>query len=247
MVVESFVDALSWDATVQRIAEWCSRRESRYVCACNVHSAVTGWREKRVNDALNGADMCTPDGAPIAWTLRAFGFSGQQRISGPDLMEKLCKWAAETRTPVYFLGSTESTLERLKSRLAVSFAGLPVAGILSPPFREMTAREDADSVKEINSSGARIVFVGLGCPKQELWMAGHRGRIRAVMIGVGAAFDFHAGTTRRASRWMQRTGLEWLHRLWSEPRRLWKRYLLTNTLFVALMFWSILSRRAIRR
>jgi len=247
VVLESFVDALSWDGTLQRIGEWSSRRESRYVCACNVHSVVTGWRERNVNDALNRADMCTPDGAPIALALRAFGFTGQTRINGPDLMERLCNWAAETRTAVYLLGSTESTLQRLKERLEVCCPGLPVVGTHSPPFRAISAREDEDCVRQINASRAQIVFVGLGCPKQELWMASHRGRVQAVMIGVGAAFDFLAGTTPRAPRWMQRAGLEWLHRLWSEPRRLLGRYLVTNTLFVALMLWRILSRHVIPR
>ena len=129
-------------------------------------------------------------------------------------------------------GSSDATLTLLSERLRAAFPGLRVAGTHSPPFRALTAEEDAESVARINASGAGVVFVSLGCPKQEKWMAAHRGRIRAVMFGVGAAFDFHAGVINRAPLWMQRCGLEWLHRLCSEPRRLWKRYLVTNTLFI---------------
>lgn len=133
--------------------------------------------------------------------------------------------------PVYFYGSTEATLALLKRRLREAFPALRMR-MESPPFRALTAEEDSATVDRINSSGAGLVFVGLGCPKQERWMAEHRGRIHAVMIGVGAAFDFHAGTVRRAPAWMRDNGFEWLHRLLSEPRRLWKRYLVTNTLFI---------------
>ena len=133
---------------------------------------------------------------------------------------------------IFLYGSSEETLAKLKVKLLTAFPALNIAGAISPPFRALSPDEDATIVAQINASGAGVVFVSLGCPKQELWMAAHRGRIHAVMIGVGAAFDYHAGTTKRAPKWMQDCGLEWLHRLVSEPRRLWKRYLVTNTLFV---------------
>jgi N-acetylglucosaminyldiphosphoundecaprenol N-acetyl-beta-D-mannosaminyltransferase len=176
--------------------------------------------------------MATADGAPVAWMVRRFGYKDQQRINGPDLMWNYCALAAQRGELIYLYGSTPATLATLAHRLAREFPGLKVAGAYSPPFRPLTVAEDTEAVAAINASGAGTVWVSLGCPKQETWMAAHRGRINAVMIGVGAAFDYHAGTVHRAPLLMQRLGLEWLHRLISEPRRLWRRYLVTNTLFV---------------
>lgn len=230
-VLGAQIDALSWDAALARLLGWAHARESRYVTICNVHVVVSASRDAGYRDIINGSDMATPDGAPVAWMLRRQGFAGQRRISGPDLMWALCERAAAEFLPVYCYGSTEATLGLLEERLRAAFPGLRVM-MESPPFRALTPEEDAAAVDRINTSGAGIVFVGLGCPKQERWMAGHRGKLNAVMIGVGAAFDFHAGTVRRAPAWMRDNGLEWLHRLFSEPGRLWKRYLVTNTLFI---------------
>lgn len=227
------IDALDWRQCLDRIFGWAARRESRYVCMCNVHSVVTACHDPGLGRVINGADLAAPDGAPVAWRLRTLGFAQQQRINGPDLMWKCCAGAAEEGLPVFLYGSTAATLRRLREHLEREFPRLPIAGSYAPPFRALTAKEDARVVKAIEDSGARVVFVGLGCPKQEIWMAEHRGRIRAVMIGVGAAFDYHAGVVRRAPRWMRDAGLEWLHRLVSEPRRLWRRYFVTNTLFLA--------------
>jgi N-acetylglucosaminyldiphosphoundecaprenol N-acetyl-beta-D-mannosaminyltransferase len=226
------IDALSWDQAVARIMAWAHARESRYVAVCNVHVTVTASRDESFGQVIKSADMATPDGAPIAWMLRRLGFIDQPRISGPELMLALLPHCRDTGVPVYFYGSTEPTLAALTARLTERFPGLQIAGSESPPFRELTIEEDAETVERINASDAGILFVGLGCPKQERWMAAHRGRVNAVMIGVGAAFDFHAGTQRRAPLWMQRYGLEWLHRLASEPSRLWRRYLVTNGLFI---------------
>lgn len=202
------------------------------VCICNVHSVVRAWQETEFGRVVNEADMATPDGAPVAWMLRRLGHAGQQRINGPDLMWRYCEQAQLRGEPIFFYGGTEETLARMRLMLLAAFPGLKIMGAISPPFRALTPDEDATIVDQINASGAGVVFVSLGCPKQELWMAAHRGRVHAVMIGVGAAFDFHAGTTRRAPRWMQNSGLEWLHRLLSEPRRLGKRYFVTNSLFI---------------
>jgi N-acetylglucosaminyldiphosphoundecaprenol N-acetyl-beta-D-mannosaminyltransferase len=196
-----------------------------------VHVVVSASRDAAYRDIINASDMATPDGAPVAWMLRRLGFSGQSRISGPDLMWTLCERAEKENLPICCYGSTKATLGLLEARLRAAFPALKMT-LESPPFRALTPEEDAAAVERINSSGAGIVFVGLGCPKQERWMAEHRGRINAVMIGVGAAFDFHAGTVQRAPVWMRDNGLEWLHRLLSEPGRLWKRYLVTNTLFI---------------
>lgn len=197
----------------------------------NVHVVVSASCDAAYRDIINGSDMATPDGAPVAWMMRRQGYTGQPRISGPDLMWALCERAEKEHLPVYCYGCTPATLALLEARLRAAFPALRIA-MESPPFRALSAEEDAAAVARINASGAGLVFVGLGCPKQERWMAEHRGRIHAVMIGVGAAFDFHAGTVRRAPAWMRDRGLEWLHRLLSEPRRLWRRYLVTNTLFI---------------
>lgn len=232
LVLSARIDALNWAQAMERLLAWARHRQSRYVAICNAHVVVTASRDGAYREVINAADMATPDGAPVAWMLRRQGFAGQPRLSGPDLMWALCERCAAEGLPVYFYGSHQATLSALQSRLLAAFPGLRVAGLESPPFRALSAAEDAEAVARINASGAGLVFVGLGCPKQEQWMAEHRGRVQAVMLGVGAAFDFHAGRVRRAPEWMQEHGLEWLHRLLSEPRRLWRRYLVTNTLFV---------------
>lgn len=233
-IIGTPIDRLTWEVALQQIARWASQRESRYVCICNVHSVVTASQDTAFHRAVNAADMATPDGAPVAWMMRRLGFDQQQRINGPDLMWKYCAEAATRPESVFLYGGTAETLTLLQEKLCAAFPGLKIAGMYSPPFRELTAEETAAAIKLINDSGAGTVWVSLGCPKQEKWMAAHRGKIHAVMIGVGAAFDYHAGTIRRAPLWMQHAGLEWLHRLASEPRRLWKRYLVTNTVFVVM-------------
>jgi N-acetylglucosaminyldiphosphoundecaprenol N-acetyl-beta-D-mannosaminyltransferase len=233
------IDVITWDGALTQLSTWAAHHESRYVCNCNVHSVMTATQDAEFARVVNEADMVTPDGAPVAWMLRRLGYVDQQRINGPDLMWRYCEnnqgldsRLRENDGGVFFYGSTEETLAALKLKLLAAFPDLKIAGAMSPPFRTLAPDEDAAIVDQINASGAGVVFVSLGCPKQELWMAAHRGRIHAVMIGVGAAFDYHAGTIKRAPKWMQDCGLEWLHRLVSEPRRLWRRYLVTNTLFV---------------
>lgn len=231
-VLGASIDALSMDEACARIAEWANNGESRVVCICNAHSAVTASSNPAFRAALATADMATPDGAPVAWMLRRQGVRGQQRVSGPDLMLAYLEAAAGRGEPVYLYGSTPETLHALRSALQTRWPTLVVAGSHSPPFRTPTPAEIEADIARIHDSGARTVWVSLGCPKQELWMAARRGTLMRPMIGVGAAFDFHAGTLPRAPLWMQRHGLEWLHRLAHEPRRLWRRYLVTNTLFV---------------
>ncbi len=236
------IDALSPRQALDRIAAWAAAGDSRSVCICNVHSVVTASQEPPFAAALAAADMATPDGAPVAWMLRRQGVPAQRRVCGPDLMWAYCGEAAARGESIYLYGSTPETLARLQDRLLAAFPGLRIAGSWSPPFRAPTPEEDQADVERINASGAGTVWVSLGCPKQELWMAAHRGRVKAVMVGVGAAFDFHAGTVQRAPLWMQRSGLEWLHRLASEPRRLWRRYLHTNTRFI----WGALRQLSAR-
>jgi len=241
-VIGSAIDVLGWDEAVQRLGAWSREHASRVICICNAHSLVTARQDPAFADVLRQAEMCTPDGAPVAWMLRRLGHADQARINGPDLMWRYCAWAAANGESIYLYGGTAETLALLQQKLLAAFPGLRIAGAFSPPFRALSDAEDAAAVAAINASGAGTVWVSLGCPKQELWMQAHRGRVQAAMLGVGAAFDYHAGTIGRAPLWAQRAGLEWLHRLASEPRRLWRRYLVTNTLFV----WAA-ARQLLRR
>ena len=226
------VCVVAWADAVDSIFSWAFRRESRTVCACNVHSIITARRNAEHAIALESADLAIPDGAPVAWVLRRSGHWDQERISGPDLMWNCCGVASENGAEMFLYGGTAATLQSLEQRLRAEFPGINIVGTFSPPFRDLSGEEDSLIIEMINQSGARIVWVGLGCPKQEAWLRAHRGRVNAVLVGVGAAFDFHARVSKRAPLWMQRNGLEWLHRLWREPRRLARRYLVANSLFI---------------
>lgn len=226
------INTLSWEQALGRILYWAQTSQSRMVCLCNVHVVISARQNPVLGQALQLSDMSTPDGAPLAWLMRKTGWPEQQRISGPDLMWHVLGEAERLQLPVFLLGGTESTLVRLIHTLQQTFPALAIVNTLSPPFREPTAEEDQQIIERINASGAKLLFVGLGCPKQEIWMAAHRGRVQSVMLGVGAAFDYHAGILPRAPQHWQRLGLEWLYRLWREPTRLMKRYLVTNSLFL---------------
>ncbi len=231
-VIGAPIDQITWDDAVQRLCLWGEKHESRVVCICNVHSVVTAKQDIEFNKVLNSADMATPDGAPVAWMIQKISGQSQERINGPDLMLKYCEHAEKIGQSIYLYGGKESTLEILVKVLKVKYPNLKIAGYFSPPFRDLTPEEKEKIIQDINNSGAHTLWVGLGCPKQEKWMHEHKGKINAVMVGVGAAFDYHAGVINRAPKWMQNSGLEWFHRLCSEPKRLWKRYLITNILFI---------------
>ena len=207
-----------------------------YVCAVNVHSVSLARRDEAYRRVLNGALLAVPDGTPLVWAHRLLGGRRlPERVYGPTLMLRLCAAAARENVPVYFYGGRPGVAETLARRLAERFPGLKIAGAFSPPFRDSGEAGDdrlPQEIEAMNSSGARLVFIGLGAPKQELFMARHAGKINAVQIGVGAAFDFHAGRVAQAPGWLQRLGLEWLFRLLCEPRRLWRRYLFYNPYFV---------------
>lgn len=227
------IDVASREQACERILGWAAKRQSRTVCFVNAHSAVLAAREPRHGRVVATTDLALPDGFPIAWTLRKKGHPDQARVDGPGTMWQLCAQAAASGLPVALFGSAPETLALLRSRLVQAFPALKVVYAHSPPFRPLSAQEDEAIVQAINASGAGLCFVSLGCPKQELWMADHAGRVNAVMLGVGAAFDFHAGVVPHAPPWMQRHGLEWLFRLASQPRRLGGRYLDTNSAFIA--------------
>lgn len=226
------VDAIGWTAAAERIWRWARFGQARQVCCCNVHAVVEAGRNPLLRAALASADLVVPDGMPVAWMLRRLGHARQPRIDGPGLMWRTCALAEATSLPIYLYGTTDATLARLRTRLAAAFPRLQLAGWHAPSFGPPDPAAEALAVARIRRSGARIVFVGLGCPKQELWMSRQRAQLPAVLLGVGAAFDYHAGTVRRAPPWMQGHGLEWLYRLGTEPRRLARRYAVTNTRFM---------------
>lgn len=229
------VDATSYADAIRKIIEWSRQGQSRYVCVANVHMVMEAHADAEFRKIVNGADLVTPDGMPLVWLLRRVGFNKQQRVYGPTLTLSLCESIEKEKIPVGFYGSSTEALEKLVSNLKDHFPGLKIDYLYSPPFRQLTETEDRRIIDDINASGARVLFVGLGCPKQEEWMADHRGHIHAVTVGVGAAFDFHAGKVKQAPSWLQNIGMEWLFRLLMEPRRLWKRYLVTNSKFIWLL------------
>lgn len=201
-------------------------------CVATVHMVMEAQDDPDYRRLVNAAELVTPDGMPLVWMLRALGVRDAQRVYGPDLTPIVCRLAAERGVPVGFYGGDEQTLETLVARLRAEHPGLRIDFVHSPPFRPLTPEEDAAQSEAILDSGVRILFVGLGCPKQERWMADHRDRLGCALVGVGAAFDFLAGRKAQAPGWMQRAGLEWLFRLAHEPRRLWRRYAVHNPRFV---------------
>lgn len=231
-VLGARVAAVSRDAAAEHICARAVLGEGGYICAAPVHSIMEGFDDPSFRQVLNEAALVVPDGLPVAVALRLQGFRGQPRVAGPDLMLELCRRAAASGIPVGFYGSSDECLALLRERLPAKAPGLVIAYTFSPPFRALSEEEDAAIVDEIQASGTRLLFIGLGCPRQEIWMRDHQHRLSAVMVGVGAAFDFHAGLLKRAPTWMQRTGLEWFYRLVMEPRRLWWRYLKHNPRFV---------------
>lgn len=241
-VLSTFIDALDWNQVIDKITDWGQSRKHRSVCLCNVHSSVTATTDKNLADALTRSDMVLPDGAPVAWVLRRKGFKNQHRIAGPDLMLKLCDNIQQTDISIFLFGSSEKTLSKLQTNLNKTFPELKIAGCISPKYGTWSPEEEQQYIHKINDSGAGIIFIGLGCPKQEIWMIDHKELVNGVMLGVGAAFDFHAGTVKRAPAIYQQFGLEWLYRLLSEPRRLWKRYLSTNSQFLWLTTKDLFSR-----
>jgi N-acetylglucosaminyldiphosphoundecaprenol N-acetyl-beta-D-mannosaminyltransferase len=237
------VDPTSYEEATEKVLLWAAAGESRYVCVANVHMLMEAHDDPSLRALVNAADLVTPDGMPLVWMLRKLGHPHQERVCGPELTSRVCAEAARRGVPVGFYGGHPEALEALVRNLSARFPGLRVVYAYSPPFRPLTPEEDERVTEEINASGAQILFVGLGCPKQEWWMAEHKGRVRAVMLGVGAAFDFHAGRVRQAPVWMQRAGLEWLFRLVQEPRRLWRRYLKHNPRFLLLAFLQLTGMR----
>ncbi|MGK7874701.1 MAG: WecB/TagA/CpsF family glycosyltransferase [Xenococcaceae cyanobacterium] len=240
-IINSRIDATSYEDACDRIQTWATSKTSCYIVAANVHVVMTGYWQPAYQEIINNAALVTPDGMPLVWAMRLLGVKEQPRVYGPDLMLAWCDRAAQLAMPLYLYGGTETMLAKLQQNLEQRFPGLVIAGSHSPPFRSLTPEEEEVDLKRIHASGAKVVLVGLGCPKQEEWMARQQGKLQAVMIGVGAAFSFHSGEVSQAPRWMMRLGLEWLYRLTREPQRLWQRYLVNNPTFIVLFGLQLLK------
>ncbi len=233
-ILDVTVAPSSYKKTVDQCIEWAQLGESRAVFFANVHMIMEAHDDAGFRARLNAADLINPDGVPLVWALRAIGERDASRVYGPDTTEMLLKSAEDADVKVGFYGGSESTLETLLAEVQRRHPKLQTVFAMSPPFRALSAVEDEEITRRIADSGARMLFVGLGCPKQENWIMEHLGRIPAVMLGVGAAFDFLAGSKPQAPRWMMKNGMEWAFRLATEPRRLLVRYMKHNPRFVAL-------------
>ena len=234
------VDRTSYADAVDRIARWATAHESRYVCVASVNNVMEAHDRPSFMRVMNEADLVTPDGMPLVWGLRSLGARGATRVYGPNLTLKILERAAADRIPIALYGGAPDVVEELERWVSDHYPAASIVYSFSPPFRPLTEDEDAEVVRSIDQVDPGIVLVGLGCPKQEEWMAQHRGRVRAVMVGVGAAFDFLTNRKRQAPRWLRAAGLEWMFRLATEPRRLWRRYLRQNPRFVVLFGTQLL-------
>ncbi len=229
------IAAVNMEQTLSIIDENLSAWSGEYICVSNVHTTVTAHEDPDYLAVQNGAVMALPDGKPLSVAARRRGYAGADRVTGPDLMGEIFKVSAARGYRHYFYGASEDTLAVLREKLEQRYPGISIVGMVSPPFRPLTEEEDAAAVADINAAEADFVWIGLGAPKQEKWMAAHRGKVKGLMIGVGAGFDFHADKIKRAPRFMQKLSLEWLYRLMQDPKRLFRRYLHTNPKYLRLV------------
>ncbi|MBE9084069.1 WecB/TagA/CpsF family glycosyltransferase [Tolypothrix sp. LEGE 11397] len=240
-VLDFPITALTFEDQIQTLRKWMIARESRTVCIANVHMLMEAHGNSEFANVLKNADFVTPDGMPVVWMMRRMGAPSQDRVGGMDILQALCRLAQIQNVSVFFLGSQTEILARMRKSLEQEFPKLKIAAMEPLPFRPLTETEDADLINKINKSGAGLVFVSLGCPKQEHWMAQHKGKIQAVMIGVGGVFPVYAGIHKRAPRIIRELGFEWLYRWIQEPLRLWSRYLTTIPPFMWLATKQLLS------
>lgn len=229
------IAAINMDWLLQFTKENIDKLNGDYMCVSNVHTTVTASEDEGYKAVQNGGIMAIPDGGPLSTVGRKRGAKEMARTTGPSYMGEVLEIGGYRH---FFYGSTEETLEKLYAKLSSEYPQSTVTGMYSPPFRELTEEEDKAIIDMINDSNPDFVWIGLGAPKQEKWMAAHQGKVKGFMVGVGAAFDYYAGNIKRAPQWMQKTNLEWLYRLMQDPKRLFKRYLVTNSKFV----WNAMIR-----
>lgn len=235
------VNVSSLDAVSESVNLWASDDVARYICVSNVHMCMEVYDDARYMRVVNGADLTVPDGMPMVWAQKLLGASGGSQVRGTDLTLEVCANAERLGLSVGFYGASKETLKALERRLKQIFPALDLAYLESPPYRQVTEEEEERYIRQINDSGVDVLFVGLGCPKQEVWMGEHVSSLSCTMLGVGAAFDFIAGNKVDAPRWIQKVGLEWLFRFATEPRRLWRRYLNNNPRFIFLFIRQLLG------
>ena len=232
------IAAINMEWLVDYLEKNLSEIKGDYICVSNVHTIVTSYEDAAYCAIQNGGLMAIPDGGPLSTVGQKRGYKNMERTTGPSLMGEIFEISAKKGYRHYFYGSKEETLELLQQKLTNNYPGIQIAGMYSPPFRTLTEEEDKVVVEKINETKPDFVWIGLGAPKQEKWMAAHLGKINGLMIGVGAGFDYYAENIKRAPEWMQKNNLEWLYRLLQDPKRLFKRYLITNTKFI----WNSMIR-----
>lgn len=221
--------------TLAYLQEHLEELRGKYICVSNVHTTVIAYEDEEYRKIQNEAVMALPDGAPLSKYSRTHGFPDAMRVTGPDLMLELFALSEEKGYRHFFYGSTQKTLDDMRVTIEQKYPKMQIAGMYSPPFRKMTEEEDAEAVRMINETKPDFVWVGLGAPKQEIWMAQHQDQVNGVMLGVGAGFDYVAGYIKRAPMWMQKLSMEWFYRLLQDPTRLWKRYVVTNAKYMYFM------------
>ncbi len=241
------VDCTSYIAATKRITQWAREGRSAMVCLGNVHMVMTTYDDPEFAKVIEDADLVTNDGVPLVWAMRLLGHTGLERVYGPHLMNFLCHAAAKRGIPIGLYGGSPEVLEDLCNAFESRYPGIKIPFRVSPPYRPTTKEEEDRDLKALRESGARILFVGIGCPKQEFWMYRNRRRFAGPMLGVGQAFDIHSGHSRMAPRWMQNVGMEWFYRLCTEPRRLWKRYLKNNPRYLALFAMQLFTIKVLSR
>lgn len=235
-VLDVQISALNMPLAVETMESWIANDDPHYVCICTVHTVMECQRDPAMRDIVNAAGLRTPDGMPLVWLSRRAGHDEVSRVYGPDLMLELAQRSAQTGHRHFFYGGAPGVADDLAEKLTARFPGINIADTHTPPMQTVGDIESEETIRKINHSGADIVWCGLGTPKQDWWVANHRPLLHApVLIAVGAAFDFHTGRVKQAPKWMQRNGLEWLFRLSQDPKRLWRRYVLDNGRFVALL------------
>lgn len=232
------IAAINMDWLMKFTEQNVEKLSGDYICVSNVHTTVTSYEDQNYREVQNGAIMAIPDGGPLTTEGIKRGAKGMSRTTGPSYMGEVLNLSVLRGWKHYFYGSTQETLEKLKAELEKTYPGLQIVGMYSPPFRPMSVEEDREIVGAINIASPDFIWIGLGAPKQEKWMAEHQGRVKGLMIGVGAAFDYYAGNIKRAPGWMQKMNLEWLYRLIQDPKRLFKRYLVTNCKYI----WNAVLR-----
>lgn len=232
------------EKAIETISRWALQRNRQYVCVSNVHQCMETFDDPSFRAQVNAAGLILSDSQILAWFQRLLGHSDNaQVIRGVELMDKLCETAHEHGFGISLYGGTDDSLSLLVSNLKMKYPNLRICCAISPPFRPLTIEESADYIDQINSSGTNLLFVGIGCPKQEKWMANNISRLNCTAIGVGAAFDFLAGVTKQSPAWVHPLGLEWLWRLNQEPKRLWRRYAKHNPRFLWHVFWQLLGKQ----